>query len=252
MPLLRLFAAYSRRYLARHFHAVRLSREGLPPRVDGPLVVVLNHPSWWDPLVAMTLALSAWPDRRHFAPIDAAALERYRLLGRIGLFGVERESLRGAARFLRTAKAVLARSDGAIWITAQGEFRDPRERPVRLRIGVGHLGAAISAGAIVPLAIEYPFWEERLPEALARFGAPLVAGRPGGPRTPVQWTTLIERSLEQTQDALANEARSRDSDAFETVLSGGAGVGVIYDAWRRVAARIRGERFRREHGRDGR
>ena len=32
---------------------------------DGPLIVVLNHPSWWDPLVGLVLA-ELIPDRADF------------------------------------------------------------------------------------------------------------------------------------------------------------------------------------------
>ncbi len=49
-----LFRKYVRRYLRHHFHAVRVSQAGpLPGLLAGPLVVVANHPSWWDPLVGL-------------------------------------------------------------------------------------------------------------------------------------------------------------------------------------------------------
>jgi hypothetical protein len=54
--------------------------------------------------------------------------------------------------------------------------------------------------------------------------------------------------LEETQDALACDAMSHDPARFETVLTGSAGVGGVYDAWRRVRAAARGERFVAEHG----
>jgi hypothetical protein len=59
---------------------------------------------------------------------------------------------------------------------------------------------------------------------------------------------LLARRLEITQDTLALAARRRDQAAFELLLSGSAGVGGIYDVWRSLRARLRGEKFRREHG----
>src|SRR4051794_7196665 len=83
-----LFRRYAAGYLRRHFHAVRLSRSGRPPsRPVGPLVIVLNHPSWWDPLVCIALT-ELFPDRTGYAPIEAAALGRYRFFERLGFFGV--------------------------------------------------------------------------------------------------------------------------------------------------------------------
>ena len=93
--LIRLFTRHVKRfYLARDFHAVRLSRSGRPgPVPDGPLIVVLNHPSWWDPLVALVLT-ELFPDRAHYAPMDADALRRYRIFERLGMFGIEPGTMR--------------------------------------------------------------------------------------------------------------------------------------------------------------
>jgi 1-acyl-sn-glycerol-3-phosphate acyltransferase len=244
--LYRWFTWWVRGYLARHFHAVRLAR-GTRPQVepDTPLVVVLNHPSWWDPLVGSVLA-GLFPGHTHYAPIDAAALARYGLFARLGFYGVEAGTLAGAADFLQTTTAILSRPRTAVWLTAQGRFADPRERPADLRAGIGHLARRLPHGLIVPLALEYPFWNERLPEALARFGEPLSV-ESGSGWTARQWTAEVEDRLAATQDELATAARARDPGGFDTLVSGRAGVGGVYDRWRRLRACARGERFRPEH-----
>jgi hypothetical protein len=170
--------------------------------------------------------------------MEAAALAKYRFFGRLGLFGIEPGTARGARRFLAASQEILARPATALWVTAGGTFADPRLRPVRLRPGLGHLLARMQSGVVLPLALEYPFWEERLPEALARFGEPLRIG--AAPRSPDAWTALLESRLEATQDALAADALARDPERFETLVGGAAtGVGGVYDLWRR---------FRSEHG----
>jgi 1-acyl-sn-glycerol-3-phosphate acyltransferase len=244
--LFRLFRRYARRYAARHLHAVRLSKTGRPPaRLDGPAVVVLNHPSWWDPLIGFIVS-ELFPDRTHWAPIEAAGLRQYRFLARAGLFGVETGTTRGAAAFLRTALAVLADARATLWITAEGRFVDVRERPVRLRSGVGHLAGHLGHGLILPLAVEYAFWDQRTPEALLRFGAPIDVAAGLG-RSARGWTGVIAAALEQAQDELAAEALLRDPALFDVLVSGRAGVGGAYDLWRRLRAWLRGERFRGEH-----
>ncbi|HXU34069.1 MAG TPA: lysophospholipid acyltransferase family protein [Thermoanaerobaculia bacterium] len=249
--LLGWFRRYADRYLARHFHAIRLARAGFDPAelpADRPLVVYLNHPAWWDPLLGLALAFERLPGRRHFAPIDATALARYRLLGRLGFFPVELGTRRGAAGFLATARAILDHPDAAIWMTPGGRFADPRERPVELQSGLGHLAAKVPAAIFLPLAVEYPFWEERTPEALARFGKPLDASE--ARLGPGEWTVLLAERLAATQDALAIEAISRDPARFETVARGKAGAGGAYDAWRRLTARVRGEKSDSRRGRN--
>lgn len=252
--LVRGFEKYTKGYVAKNFHAVRLSRSGYLPGPDetlsGPLLVALNHPSWWDPLIGLVLATRFWPDRAHYAPIEADGLAKYRFLERLGFFGVEPGSARGARAFLRQSLAILSQPGSMVWLTAQGRFVDPRERPVQLKEGVGHLAHRLRAGYVLPMALEYPFWTERTPEALVRFGTPLSleASAPGRPVTPAAWTERIAMALQEAQDGLEAEALGRDPATFETVLGGRVGVGGVYDGWRRLKAAIRGERFDGSHG----
>ena len=245
-----LFAKYSAGYLRRNIHAVRISRTGPAPQLgDRPAVIYLNHPSWWDPLVGLYLATRFWPKRAHYAAIDAAALGRYRFFERIGFFGIEPGTLGGARRFLSIGAGVLARSNTNLWVTAQGQFTDCRARPVELRRGLAHLAAREQRGVIVPLALEYTFWQERFPEVLVRFGEPIdLELDECAPRLDAkQWQARLAARLEATQDALARESIPRNAANFETLTSGRAGVGGVYERWQRVRARWRGETFQSEH-----
>jgi hypothetical protein len=209
-------------------------------------VVVLNHPSWWDPILCFILS-NLWPDRNDYAPIEAAALKKYGFLGKVGLFGIETGTMAGAEQFLRTSRAILADDRSTLWVTAQGRFTDPRERPTRLRSGVGHLAAGMDRGVIIPVAIEYPFWDERTPEGLVGCGPVVdVADHPG--QSPRRWTGLIEQALEAAQDNLAAEAMTRDPSRFISLVEGKAGVGGVYDLGRRLRSWVRGRKFRPEHG----
>jgi phytoene desaturase len=245
--LVRLFTRYCRRYLRKSFHAVRLAHATRPVDPgEQPLIVVLNHPSWWDPLLCLLLT-ELFPGRQHYGPIDAKALGKYRFFERLGFFGVDQSSRQGAMDFLRQGRAVLAQPGGALWITAQGRFTDARIRPLDLRPGVGHLVRGLQGGVILPLALEYPFWEERYPEALARFGEPIAIGE-GSALSVAEWMQRIEEGLTAAQDALSQDALAGNAEAFETLLGGTAGVGGIYDLWRRLRAWMRGEPFQAAHG----
>lgn len=245
--MFRAFRAYARRYVRRHFHALRLSIDSPTPGLPrGPLIVVVNHPSWWDPLIGLVLTeqMPSW--RTHFCPIDVRGLAQYPFLERIGFYGVETGTTRGALAFLRQSLQILAHPEATLWITAQGHFVDPRDRPVRLKPGIGHLASRLSQGTIVPLAFEYPFWNDRCPEALARFGSAITISS-SREDSPSGWTARVEQALETTQNLLAEQAQRRDASAFTTLISGTVGVGGIYDSWRRLRARIRGEVFHPEH-----
>ena len=249
-PLLRWFTWYSRRYVRRHFHSVRVSRSGLPTASKLPLVIYSNHASWWDALVCLVLKDEFFADRTAFAPIDAAMLERYKLFRRLGFFGVEQRTRRGAIAFLRTAETILKSPRPLLAVTAQGRFTDVRERPIRFEAGLGHLAARGPRALFVPFVAEYVFWEERLPEILVRFGESVeVRQEHAAAFDPAYWTKLFEEKLAAAQDALAAESQGRNPGDFQRILLGGAGQGGIYDWWRGFRAKLRGETFNREHGR---
>lgn len=244
--LVPLFRRYACRYVRKHFHAVRLSNSSATfPTTDTPVLVVLNHPSWWDPLIGLVLS-RAFADREQFAAIDAIAVRKYRFFAKLGFVGVDTKSLRGAAEFLRTGAAILSRPKHVYWVTAQGRFTDVRERPLVLQSGVGHLAARLKYGIILPIALEYTFWTERTPEALVRIGDPLLIEE--HPRlSGKEWTALIEESLTRTLDALNAEAMRRDPAAFTELLAGKTGVGGVYDFWRRIKSWLRGRKFDPSH-----
>lgn len=247
----RWFTRWLRGYFRRNFDAVRLSRTGLPPTDEGaPLLVYTNHPSWWDPIHFLLLARESMPERRMFGPFDAEALKQYGFFRRLGAFGIDPSTRAGVADFLLTSRAILDQPDGTLWITAQGEFGDPRKRPIVLRSGVAHLVRNLERGLVVPLAVEYPFWNERHPEALSAFGEPFdLAGAPD--LSTEQWNERLSERLAATMDSLAETAATRDPDRFHTLVMGRSGIGGGYDAWRRMKAMVRGERFDPSH-QDGR
>lgn len=247
---LRAFAAYTKPYLRRHFHSIRIARAGFSPdRIYLPAVVYLNHASWWDPLVCLFLHRHFFSRCSPFAPIDARALRKYPLFGRLGFFGVEQGTAQGAREFLRTAGAIMQERASTLWITPQGRFQDVRERPLEFHSGLGCLAGRWTNGSVLPLAVEYVFWEERLPEVLIRFGQPIdLSSRGDRAMRAGLWTRLFEERLAEVQDALAADAKSRDVDRFETLLVGREGVSLTYDAWRRCLARWKGVAFKPGHG----
>ncbi len=243
--LIGAFRLYLRWYVWHRFHAVRLSRSSiLPVDPSRPVVIYCNHPSWWDPALFVLVLPKVAPGRRGFAPMDGAELERYGLFRRMGIFGIDVHANRGAVAFLRVSRSILQQPGTCLCITAEGAFTDPRLRPVRLRPGLAHLARACPNAVFLPVALEYCFWNESKPEALMRFGAPV---RPAGDGGLAAWQTALEAGLTDTMDVLAAESATRTVTAFATLFGGTAGVGGIYDVWRRARAATGGQPFRASH-----
>ncbi len=258
--LFRLFAWYARRQLRNQFHTIRALRGNGPVADPGQALIVYgNHASWWDPMVALFLTRYVFVDRVPRAPIDATALGRYRFFAKLGFFGIELDNRRGAVRFLRTAESSLLNPACLLWLTPQGRFSDVRERPPRFKPGLVHIASRNLPALIQPMTSEYVFWEEKQPEILLAFGEPVPCGEAFGEpkstaRNDAQASSTpgpsdrFESALAQLQDRLAAASIARDPNAFSILLRGSQGVGGVYDGWRRLRSRWRGEAFQAAHG----
>jgi 1-acyl-sn-glycerol-3-phosphate acyltransferase len=237
------FSRYAVSYVGRHFHAARVLDE--PSALGaGPVVIYLNHASWWDPLISILLWRQFFAGRDAYAPIDAAALRKYAFFKRLGFFPVRQQSMRGVIDFLQTSECILGRPNTMLWVTPQGRFADVREAPV-FRAGLAELAVRVPEIVFVPLAIEYTYWQERKPEVCISFGRPRTIGREVSRQTA---NAELERSLVETQQRLADAVIRRNAQDFKVLQRRTSGVGGIYDIWRRLRAAARLQRFQPQHG----
>jgi 1-acyl-sn-glycerol-3-phosphate acyltransferase len=242
----RVFDLYCQRMIARRFTALRILGklpEAMPQ--DRGMLVFANHSSWYDPLIFFMLSRALFPSHTAFGPMDSVALKKYAFMQKIGIFGVEQGSARGAARFLQVSRGLLSKPGNGVWLTPQGSFSDVRVRPVRFQGGLARLARDGNAFAL-PFAIELLFWNEARPEMLIHFGDPIDTA--SEVHDVDQWNHVLEQALTRVQDELAEAAMSRDPDRFTTLIDGTTGVNFIYDGWRYLKALARGESFSAAHG----
>jgi 1-acyl-sn-glycerol-3-phosphate acyltransferase len=229
--LLSLFGRYTRMFLRRHFSSIHLV--GPPTGIashSGPFVIYLNHASWWDPLICLILRERFTSHLNNFAPIDTQSLKKFRFFRKLGFFGVDKNSRRGARDFLQTSSELLSNPGTALWLTPQGDFVDPRVRPTELKRGIAYLTIFQPNVLFLPLALDYFFSGNRLPSAAAHFGTPL--------RSPDFVSDLLEDrahqlagALEAAQDSLAQQITSKRIFESTSLLSGRTDTGGIYGLW---------------------
>ena len=245
--MISFFSDYLHWYMGRHFHALRLANPGRFPSTPGPLIIFANHASWWDPLACIVISRYLLPAASHYGPMDATALEHYGFLRKFGLFPVESGTRRGAAQFLRVSQQILSVPNSVLWLTPEGRFTDMRTRPASFRPGLAALIARLGPCTLVPMAFEYTFWDERLPEILVSCGYPLEV-TDGKLHSAAEWNQRLEAALAATQDELASLAQLRDSKRFETILSGRVGISGVYEVWKRLIALLTGRVYEGSHG----
>ncbi len=91
---LRVFGWYACRLLRKRFASVRIADdtdEVLRSVADSdqPVIVAMNHPSWWDPIIGVTIKHIFMRQRFAISPIDMAMYKRFGFMKRLGLFGID-------------------------------------------------------------------------------------------------------------------------------------------------------------------
>ena len=243
----RFFSWYANRLVVRRFHALRLldgSREVIEEASNGdrPLIALISHSSWWDPLVGLVLWRSLMPHRDILMPMASEQLSRFRFFRRLGVFGINPDDPASMDRMKRHVLERLERSPGTLLgLTPQGRFTDPRE-PIRLRPGAAAIAASCERSPrVVVVSIEYVFWQDARPELL-------VAIRPcdsleSGSTT--DWFSAMEDGMRRCTADLAAASIARDESAFELLNGGKDRINPLMDLWLRLTGRSGGIAARR-------
>lgn len=244
----RYFLLYTRHYLQQSFHSVRLL--GDRPRWEEdrrtPLLVCVNHSSWWDVLLGLLVEteLFGW---EWYTVMDARQLERYKFFSRMGVIGVDRTTLHGAREFLHYSENLLKGRQRSLWLTPQGAMLSNYARPITFQPGLGYLAAGLEDFYYTRVAFHYEFWDERLPEAFVSI-APIEHIQTRNTHFDRKaFVHAQERALEAQLDTLLQAVQSRNSDAFSLLLRGQVGISPVYDMLRALGARLRGQSFTPEH-----
>ena len=254
-------------YLRKHFDAVGVDSQSLtslemipggstnrlsggdiiPSQSKTSLIIYANHPSWWDPLLAQFLNHKLFPDRQFYAPIDASALDQYRVLKKLGFYGVELGKIGGVKKFLRLSTSIAECRTNVIWITPEGKFTDPRDQTNEWMPGLGHLCQRLDSGYAVPIAMEYVFWNEPRPLCVSSIGAPQSIESLKA-LSKEQCNTRLKDELRSTQKRLQDLVIPRQSTPFHFLLAGKTGPFGLYRHARKLSAFLRGQRFQERHG----
>ena len=229
--LLTFFRYIVRGYFRRHFHASALSGTHHLDSLSGPLLVYANHGSWWDPMVAYLLGVEALsrsqalrPHGRRSSPDATPSCASWASSPSRCTPPAEPRSFSAPA----SRSSDPAASSGS---PRRAASPTPRQRPLVFKPGLAALAARMGGGTVLPLAIEYTFWDERPPETLLHFGEPIhLSGQ-----SAEQLEPLLLSALETTMDELRTRVLTRKASAFERTLSfHAAGAGGIYGLAQRL------------------
>lgn len=224
--------ALVRAALQRMFVRVRLREAGADPRTTNlPLLVIANHPSWWDGYVA--LLLSRHYRMRRYLMMDAAQLNRYGFFAWAGCFGVARTDARDVVRTVAYAADLLRQHQPTwLWLFPQADITPPQARPLSVHGGAAHILRRATAGGntvgVLPVAWQLVFRGEQHPEVAALVGD-VIAVTATRAANVLAMTACLAESLTTVMDQLEGDIARGDLTAYRTILHGRAGINDRFD-----------------------
>ena len=246
--LIRVFTRYSRYYLKKNFHAVRLSRGGRPrrprrrPAGRGPESSVVVGPA------PGSGAQGPFPVRlRSSRPHRRRRPEEVPLFRAAGFLRRRAADASGGGRFpggghgaaVPAADGVVGHGPGAVHRCARAAGSPP---PRRQRTLHGVWTAASScrwpSNTRSGTSVSPRRWR----------GSAILSRSAMGPISPSGSGRGASKPAWRPRKTPWPSRRRRDPLAFETVVGGKSGVGGVYDRWRQLRAWLRGERFHPSHG----
>lgn len=201
----------------------------LPTPEHGPLIVYLNHSSWWDGYVAAILHREVLRQRfTAYVMMDEQQLKQYRFFSWIGAFSVDRAHPRRAWASVQYIGRLLAeRRDHSLWIFPQGELLPNDRRPIAVHAGTARIVRLAGGATLWPVVARFEFRNEQRPEVFIRAGPAHHVPTDYDEKT---LTAEIQQRLTAAADALRDDVCNDTLDDYRELLRGRPGVNRVFDA----------------------
>ncbi|MDI3286481.1 lysophospholipid acyltransferase family protein [Polyangium sp. 15x6] len=192
---------------------------------EAPLLVVSNHTSWWDPLVAMHVSTHLL-GTDGYAMMDAKNLRRLPFFALVGAFGVDLDKPTDGALGMRHAARLLDAPGKLVWVYPQGQERPITERPLGFRPGSAEIARVSRKARTVPVGLRYEFGGTERPTLWLSFGEPVKAER-----DTTKGRAAQEEAVEAELSRIERAVRGEDAESFVVVFRAApARVGGVLEA----------------------
>ena len=214
----KIFAVYNKNLIKRRFSSLKVFNLDilLYKKQTLPLIIYLNHSSWWDGLTAFQLSYNAKFDS--FIMMEEQHLRRFYLFRRLGAFSIERQKPREALKSLEYSAALLKNNpERTLWIFPQGEILPNDTRPLKFYNGLSRIIAKTGKCYVLPLAVRYEFTGEFKPEIFVRIGeAEFISGDQNF--NIKQQTKYFAEKLTLTLDELKTDIIKNDLTKYRNII----------------------------------
>ncbi|SDN39201.1 lysophospholipid acyltransferase family protein [Alkalicoccus daliensis] len=223
-----IFHNYNKHLIRRNFHGIYLTKNSNPLPAKGSIVLI-NHSSWWDPLILFYLNQSIWK-KNALAMMSEDGLARFPFFKKIGAFSINPNSPRSIVESLDYAAAQL-RAGKHIFLFPQGNEFPLDKRPLQFFSGAGHLKYQVPTAPVIPISFYHGLFHHSKPEWFIHIGAP-VSGAPSWNRK--KWTKQMEDYHTQELNYLREDI-IQENDNFVPLLSGYQDISTHWERLKRKA-----------------
>jgi chlorobactene lauroyltransferase len=214
----RIFSVYNQNLIKRRFHSLKVENLNNLKQKDKrvPLVVYLNHSSWWDGLIFYHLGKIASLDQ--FVMMEEKQLKNLQLFRKLGAFSVVRENPREAVKSINYAVNLLKeKTDRTLWIFPQGEIKPNDSRPLYFFHGISRIIEKLGHCRVLPVALRYEFLSEFKPEVFVKVGE-IQKFQMNKDFDSKEMTKNLELKLTKLLDNLRNDIAAQNTGSYENIV----------------------------------
>ncbi len=227
----------------------------VPHPSEGPVIVYMNHPGWWDGYMAFLLDKIVLNERfQSYIMMEEKQLRIYRFFTWCGAFSVDRRRPGEAERSIAYISRLLReRRDRMLWILPQGRIVPNDRRPLKVYPGIARIAKQAGDVLFWPVALRYEFRGEQRPEAFIRVGPPHTSDLTAPEEAIV---ADVQARLTAAVDALRDEVNEERLEAYRVLLRGKRDISRLWAdvvaVWRQSMQRLPGRSRRPDPPADSR
>lgn len=213
----------------RQFSRIWLKLEGPPPHpADGPLIVYLNHTSWWDAYMLFLIYYRLLSrDFQNFILMEEKQLRPYRFFSWCGAFSIDRKRPGETERSVAyISQKLRQRRSRILWMFPQGNIVPNDLRPLVIYPGIARIIQQVDQATLWPIGLRYEFRGVQAPEAFISAGPYHAVNGAGNEQTLVE---EITQRLTTTLDHLRDDVMHDRLDGYQTLIRGRRGIDQTFD-----------------------
>jgi 1-acyl-sn-glycerol-3-phosphate acyltransferase len=177
--------------------------------------------------------------------MEEVNLARYFFFTWAGVFGIDRDNVRGALASIEYISGILSAGENKLLgIFPQGTMRHPDLRPLKLYSGVASIARKVGRCAIVPVAVRYDFGMDQAPDAFLRIGPPIMVDGDKSPINSRELTNLLTEALTSAADQLHFDVTAYDRAPYRRLMAGRGSINKMWDKVVRAANKVKKTIFR--------